>query len=347
MFCIIGGKPFVEKLKHVAKDAKAIIAWGSCASLGLRAGGQAEPDQRRADPQGHHRQADHQGAGLPADRRGDDRRDHLHADLRPHPRARPPGPAEDVLQPAHPRQVLPPAALRRRPVRREVGRRTARKGYCLYKVGCKGPTTYNACSTTRWNEGVSFPIGSGHGCIGCSEDGFWDKGSFYDRLTNIHAVRHRGQRRPGRPASPPAWSAPRWRRTPRSARSSAPATATRPRPTTPTRWSTDHGRHRNPRLQARQHRQAHRRRSGHAHRRPHALSRSTSTTRTSSATRCPPARCGAAWRSSSRAATRATPGPSSSASAASAPACHALTSVRAVEDALGIKIPENANSSAT
>ena len=52
----------------------------------------------------------------------------------------------------------------------------ARKGYCLYKMGCKGPTTYNACSTTRWNEGVSFPIQSGHGCIGCSEDDFWDKG---------------------------------------------------------------------------------------------------------------------------------------------------------------------------
>ena len=52
-------------------------------------------------------------------------------------------------------------------------------------MGCKGPTTYNACSTTRWNEGTSFPIGSGHGCIGCSEDGFWDKGSFYDRLTTI------------------------------------------------------------------------------------------------------------------------------------------------------------------
>ena len=61
----------------------------------------------------------------------------------------------------------------------------ARKGYCLYKMGCKGPTTYNACSTVRWNEGVSFPIQSGHGCIGCSEDGFWDKGSFYDRVTDI------------------------------------------------------------------------------------------------------------------------------------------------------------------
>lgn len=63
---------------------------------------------------------------------------------------------------------------------------SARKGYCLYKVGCKGPTTYNACSTVQWNEGTSFPIKAGHGCIGCSEDGFWDKGSFYDRLTDIH-----------------------------------------------------------------------------------------------------------------------------------------------------------------
>ena len=38
----------------------------------------------------------------------------------------------------------------------------ARKGWCLYKLGCKGPTTYNACATTEWNEGISFPIQSGH-----------------------------------------------------------------------------------------------------------------------------------------------------------------------------------------
>jgi len=37
----------------------------------------------------------------------------------------------------------------------------------------------------RWNGGVSWPVQSGHGCIGCSEDGFWDKGSFYDRVTSI------------------------------------------------------------------------------------------------------------------------------------------------------------------
>ncbi len=59
----------------------------------------------------------------------------------------------------------------------------ARNGWCLYELGCKGPTTYNACATIKWNGGVSFPIQSGHGCIGCSEPGFWDKGSFYSPLS--------------------------------------------------------------------------------------------------------------------------------------------------------------------
>ena len=59
----------------------------------------------------------------------------------------------------------------------------ARNGWCLYKLGCKGPTTYNACATLKWNEGTSFPIQSGHGCIGCSEPGFWDKGGFYDPIS--------------------------------------------------------------------------------------------------------------------------------------------------------------------
>ncbi|MGD0504633.1 MAG: hydrogenase small subunit [Steroidobacteraceae bacterium] len=59
----------------------------------------------------------------------------------------------------------------------------ARNGWCLYELGCKGPTTYNACATLKWNGGVSFPIQSGHGCLGCSEPNFWDKGSFYSALS--------------------------------------------------------------------------------------------------------------------------------------------------------------------
>jgi hydrogenase small subunit len=59
----------------------------------------------------------------------------------------------------------------------------AKKGWCLYKLGCKGPTTYNACATAKWNEGVSFPIEAGHGCLGCSEPNFWDAGSFYKAVS--------------------------------------------------------------------------------------------------------------------------------------------------------------------
>ncbi|MBN2174036.1 MAG: hydrogenase small subunit [Bacteroidales bacterium] len=58
----------------------------------------------------------------------------------------------------------------------------AKRGYCLYKVGCKGPNTYNSCGVIRWNNGVSFPIQSGHPCIGCSEANFWDNGPFYRKL---------------------------------------------------------------------------------------------------------------------------------------------------------------------
>ncbi len=59
----------------------------------------------------------------------------------------------------------------------------ARQGWCLFKLGCKGPTTYNACATLKWNGGVSFPIQSGHGCLGCSEARFWDHGCFYAPLS--------------------------------------------------------------------------------------------------------------------------------------------------------------------
>ena len=51
----------------------------------------------------------------------------------------------------------------------------ARKGYCLYQMGCKGPETYNNCPIVKWNDGTSWPVQAGHPCIGCSEPNFWDK----------------------------------------------------------------------------------------------------------------------------------------------------------------------------
>ena len=59
----------------------------------------------------------------------------------------------------------------------------AKKGWCLFKVGCKGPVTYNACATIKWNNGAGWPVEGGHGCLGCSEPGFWDWGGFYKPLS--------------------------------------------------------------------------------------------------------------------------------------------------------------------
>ncbi len=59
----------------------------------------------------------------------------------------------------------------------------ARNGWCLFELGCKGPVTHNACATAKWNGGTSWPVESGHGCLGCSEPDFWDAGGFYKALS--------------------------------------------------------------------------------------------------------------------------------------------------------------------
>ena len=45
-----------------------------------------------------------------------------------------------------------------------------RQGWCLYKLGCKGPQTYANCSVQHFNEVPgAWPIGVGHPCYGCTE----------------------------------------------------------------------------------------------------------------------------------------------------------------------------------
>ncbi|RZD16036.1 MAG: hydrogenase [Candidatus Acididesulfobacter guangdongensis] len=51
----------------------------------------------------------------------------------------------------------------------------AKKQYCLYMMGCKGPFTWNNCTVAQYNQDMSFPMRAGHGCIGCSEPAFWDR----------------------------------------------------------------------------------------------------------------------------------------------------------------------------
>jgi len=56
----------------------------------------------------------------------------------------------------------------------QYGDQGAKDGFCLYKVGCRGPYTFNNCSRERFNDHTSWPVQAGHGCLGCSEADFWD-----------------------------------------------------------------------------------------------------------------------------------------------------------------------------
>lgn len=62
------------------------------------------------------------------------------------------------------------------------GSREASLGFCLYKLGCRGPETFNNCPQAKYNDGTSWPVEAGHPCIGCSEPDFWDKMTpFYEK----------------------------------------------------------------------------------------------------------------------------------------------------------------------
>jgi hydrogenase small subunit len=47
------------------------------------------------------------------------------------------------------------------------GDEASQKGWCLYKMGCKGPETYAHCPTARYAEGTGWPIKAGQ-AIGCA-----------------------------------------------------------------------------------------------------------------------------------------------------------------------------------
>lgn len=183
VYCMIGGKTSMQILEEAAAGAKAIIAWGSCASNGCVQA--AKPNPTQATP--------------------------IHKLLKGKPIIKVPGcpPIGEVMAGVIVHVVtfgrLPeldglgrPKAFYSKRVHDTCYRRpyydaglyvesfddeNARKGYCLYKVGCKGPSTYNACGVTKWNNGVSFPIQSGHGCFGCSEENYWDNGRIYERAS--------------------------------------------------------------------------------------------------------------------------------------------------------------------
>jgi hydrogenase small subunit len=68
----------------------------------------------------------------------------------------------------------------------EWGDEGHQQGWCLYKMGCKGPATNYNCPQIQWNDGTNWPIGVGHGCVGCAQPDFWDQMTpFYSTLPSV------------------------------------------------------------------------------------------------------------------------------------------------------------------
>ncbi|WLR52942.1 hydrogenase small subunit [Bacillus tianshenii] len=185
IYCTVGGVSAKDSLIETAKHAKAIITYGSCSTWG----------------------------GIPAAKPNPTEAMPVTSIVKDKPVIRVPGcpPIAEVMTGvlAH---ILTfgsmpeldhlgrPKAFYRHRIHDKCNRRAyfdaglfaesfddegAKQGYCLYKVGCKGPTTYNSCAEMRWNGGVSYPIQSGNPCIGCSEANFWDNGPFFVRRAKV------------------------------------------------------------------------------------------------------------------------------------------------------------------
>ncbi len=54
---------------------------------------------------------------------------------------------------------------------------------CLYKLGCKGPMSFNDCPVRKYNNGTNWCVGANSPCLACVEPEFPDKSSpFFQRM---------------------------------------------------------------------------------------------------------------------------------------------------------------------
>jgi len=64
----------------------------------------------------------------------------------------------------------------------EFGDEGHRQGWCLYRLGCKGPQTHANCSVLHFGEIGAWPIGIGHPCVGCTEEHIGFKTAIHDTV---------------------------------------------------------------------------------------------------------------------------------------------------------------------
>ena len=170
IYCMIGGRTALEIVNDVAKDAGAIIAIGSCASWGGIPSADPNPTGATGAPMVLKGKTVVTIPGCPANPYNLLGTVLQYATFGTLPelddKGRPKFAYGRTIHEHCPRRAHFDAGR----FAERFGDEGHRLGYCLYKLGCKGPSTYANCSTLHFGEVVdSWPIGLGHPCFGCTE----------------------------------------------------------------------------------------------------------------------------------------------------------------------------------
>ena len=172
IYCKVGGKTAIELLKECAADAAAVIAIGSCASWG----GMPSTDPNPTGAMGVDKVLGKPVVTIP----GCPPNPYNFLSTVVHFLTFGSLPAVDHLgRPKFAYSRLVHENCERRAhfdagrFAMDFGDDGHRKGYCLYKLGCKGPETYANCSVIMFGDAGAgtWPVACGHPCIGCTEQG--------------------------------------------------------------------------------------------------------------------------------------------------------------------------------
>jgi hydrogenase small subunit len=170
IYCMIGGRTALEIVNDVAKDAGAIIAIGSCASWGGIPSADPNPTGATGAPMVLKGKTVVTIPGCPANPYNLLGTVLQYATYGTLPeldeKGRPKFAYGRTIHEHCPRRAHFDAGR----FAERFGDEGHRLGYCLYKLGCKGPATHANCSTLHFGEVVdAWPIGLGHPCFGCTE----------------------------------------------------------------------------------------------------------------------------------------------------------------------------------
>jgi hydrogenase small subunit len=170
IYCKIAGRTALEMLTEVADKAGAIIAIGSCASWGGIPSADPNPTGAKGAPQVLPGKTVVTIPGCPANPYNLLGTVLQYATFGTLPalddQARPRFAYGRVIHDDCPRRAHFDAGR----FVQQFGDEGHRNGWCLYKMGCKGPATHANCSLKHYCEvDGAWPIGTGHPCVGCTE----------------------------------------------------------------------------------------------------------------------------------------------------------------------------------